>query len=260
MSGLLDGKVAVITGIGPGIGRSTALAFAGHGADIALGARTEESLKEVANEVEALGRRAVWYPTNIADNDACLALAKTAVDAFGSIDILVQNAFMHGPFAGAIDTDPEDWRKVFKVNVMGTLQMIQAVLPHMGEGSSIVVTNSMASRTSTPTEGAYAASKSAMASLVRTVAQEAGPRGIRVNSVLPGWVHGASLDVYFDWISKERGITPQEVHDEIANETALKRLVVPDDIAAAIVFLASDLANGVTGISLDVNAGHYLPL
>jgi NAD(P)-dependent dehydrogenase (short-subunit alcohol dehydrogenase family) len=257
---LLEGKAAVITGIGPGIGRATALAFAKQGADIALGARTEENLKEVANEVEALGRRAVWYPTNIADNDQCLALARTAVDAFGKIDILVQNAFMHGPFAGAIDTDPDDWRKVYKVNVMGTLQMIQACLPHMSEGSSIVVTNSMASRTSTTSEGAYAASKSAMASMVRTIAQEVGPRGIRANSVLPGWVHGASLDVYFDWISTERGITPKEVHDEIANETALKRLVVPDDIANAIVFLASNLANGVTGISLDVDAGHYLPL
>lgn len=257
---LLEGKVAVVTGVGPGIGRSTALALAKQGADLALGARTQASLEEVAAEIEGVGRRAVWYQTNIADADDCHALAKTCVDAFGRIDVLVQNAFMHGPFGGALESDPDDWRKVYKVNVMGTLQMAQACIPHMPDGGSVVVTNSMASRTSTPLESAYAASKAAMLSLVRTLAQEVGPRGIRVNSVLPGWVHGQSLDVYFDWLATERGCTPQDVHDEIANETALKRLVTPDDIAGAIVFLASDLSRGITGITLDVNAGHYLPL
>jgi NAD(P)-dependent dehydrogenase (short-subunit alcohol dehydrogenase family) len=257
--GLLEGRTAVVTGVGPGIGRAVAVALSEQGANVALGARTESTLKELANEIEATGRRAVWSPTNIADADQCAALAQATAEAFGRIDIVVQNAFMHGPFAGAHDTDPEDWRRVFKVNVQGTLQMIQACLPHMTSGGSIVVTNSMASRTSTPTEGPYAASKAAMHSMVRTLAQELGPRDIRVNSVLPGWVHGPSLDIYFDLMSSERGTTPQQVHDDIANETALKRLVTPDDIAGAIVFLASDLANGITGIALDVNAGHYMP-
>jgi NAD(P)-dependent dehydrogenase (short-subunit alcohol dehydrogenase family) len=226
-----------------------------NGANVALAARTKEKLEEVAAELPG---KSIVVPTNIADADACRNLADETAEAFGSIDIVVQNAFMHGPFAGAIDTDPDDWRKVYKVNVQGTLQIVQACAVHMTRGS-IVVTNSMASRTSTPTEGPYAASKAAMHSMVRTLAQELGPRDIRVNSVLPGWVHGESLDVYFDWISNERGCTPQDVHDEIANETALKRLVVPDDIANAILFLASDLSNGITGIALDVNAGHYLP-
>jgi NAD(P)-dependent dehydrogenase (short-subunit alcohol dehydrogenase family) len=257
---LLEGKVAVVTGIGPGIGRSTTLKLAEHGADLAIGARTESALQELAAEVEQTGRRCVYSPTNIGDNDQCQMLAKTAVEAFGRIDILVQNAFMHGPCAGAVETDPDDGRKVFKINVQGTLQMIQACLPHMGPGSSIVVTNSMAARTSTTIEGPYSASKAAMLSLVRTVAQEVGPRGIRANSVLPGFVHGPSLDVYFEWQSNDRGITPQQVHDEVADQTAMKKLVVPDDIAGAIVFLASDLSNGITGISLDVNAGQYLPL
>ena len=257
---LLEGRAAVVTGIGPGIGRAVALALAREGADVALGARTESNLKEVANEVEALGRKAVWHPTNIANNDDCLALTAAAKDAFGKIDVVVQNAFMHGPFAGAMETDPEDWRKVHKVNVMGTLQMIQASVPHMGEGGSIVVTNTMASRTSTPIEGAYAASKAAMLSLARTLAIELGPRGIRVNSVLPGYVLGPSLEVYFQWQASDQGRTRQDIHDDIANQTALKRLVTPEDIANAILFLASPLANGITGVTLDVNAGHYMPL
>jgi NAD(P)-dependent dehydrogenase (short-subunit alcohol dehydrogenase family) len=255
---LVEGKTAVVTGVGPGIGRATAVLLAEHGANLALGARTISGDSEIVSEVSTI-TKTIFVPTNIADADNCKALADTTAEAFGKIDILVQNAFMHGPFAGAVDTDPDDWRKVYKVNVMGTLQMIQACLPHMGEGASIVVTGSMAARTSTPSEGAYAASKAAMLSPVRTVAQEVGPRQIRANSVLPGWVHGDSLDNYFDWIATERGSTPQQVHDEIAQETALRRLVTPSDIAGAILFLASDLSRGITGIALDVNSGHWMP-
>jgi NAD(P)-dependent dehydrogenase (short-subunit alcohol dehydrogenase family) len=256
---MLDGRSAVVTGVGPGIGRAVALALASEGAGVALGARTESALKEVANEIESSGGRAVFSPTNIADGEQCATLAQTAVDAFGTIDIVVQNAFMHGPFAGAVDTDPEDWRRVFKVNVQGTLQMIQACLPHMTSGGSIVVTNSMALRTAVPIEGPYAASKAAMHSMVRTLAQELGPRDIRVNSVLPGWVNGPSLDIYFELQAAERGTTPQQVHEDLANEIALRRLVTPEDVAGAILFLASPLANGITGIAVDVNGGHYIP-
>lgn len=256
---LLADKVAVVTGIGPGIGRATALALAREGASVALGARSEGSLRETADEVDALGGRAVWHPTNIAEADACRELAALAVDSFGRVDVLVQNAFMHPNFKTVEEADPEDWRRSYKVNVLGTLNMVQAVLPHMGEGSSIVITNSMSARNSEPKSGAYAASKAALLSMVRSLTRETGSRGIRVNSVVPGWVLGPSLDVYFEWMSSERGCTPQEVHDEIAGETALNRLVTPEDVAGAIVFLASDLSRGVTGIALDVNAGHWLP-
>jgi NAD(P)-dependent dehydrogenase (short-subunit alcohol dehydrogenase family) len=254
---LLEGKVAVVTGVGPGIGRAVSVLLAKNGASIALGARSITGESEIVSEISSL-TKVVFAPTNIADADACQVLADTAAEAFGKIDILIQNAFMHGPFGGAVDSDPDDWRKVYKVNVMGSLQMVQACLPHMASRGSIVVTNSMASRTSTPLESAYAASKAAMLSLVRTLAQELGPRDIRVNSLLPGWVKGPSLDVYFEWLATERGCTPQDVHDEIANETALKRLVTPDDIAGAALFLASDLSYGITGTALDVNAGHWM--
>jgi NAD(P)-dependent dehydrogenase (short-subunit alcohol dehydrogenase family) len=256
---LLTGKVAVVTGVGPGIGRAAAIALAEAGADIALGARTESNLTQVANEVAATGRHAVWHATNIAEVEDCNELTRKTVEELGRIDILVQNAFMHPNFSTIEQASPEDWRRAFKVNVIGTLQMIQAVLPHMGDGSSIVVTNSMSARNSEPSSGAYAASKSALLSMVRTLAQEVGGRGIRVNSVLPGWVEGQSLDVYFGWMAEERGTTPEQVHKAIAAETALNRIVTPEDVAGAIVFLASDLAHGVTGIQLDVNGGHWLP-
>ena len=256
---LLEGRVAVVTGIGPGIGRATALALAREGALLALGARTEETLKEVADEIESLGGRAVWAPTNIADAGACAALAALAKDSFGRIDILVQNAFMHPPFETTEGADPENWRKSFKVNVIGTLQMIQAVLPHMGDGGSIVVTNSMAARRPGPDSGAYVSAKMALLGLVRTLASEQGARGIRVNSVLPGYVDGPNLQVYFEWQAQERGTSADEVRAALYEETALKRIVSPDDVAGAIVFLASDLAHGITGIGIDVNAGHWMP-
>lgn len=259
MAGLLEGKVAVVTGIGPGIGRAAAVALAEQGADVALGARTEERLKEVANEIESLGRRAVVSTTNIAEPADCAALAKAAVDGFGRIDVLVQNAFMHPGFDTVSESDPDKWRRSFKVNVIGTLHMIQAVLPHMGDGSSIVVTNSMAARRAGPDGGAYVAAKMALLGLVRTLAVEEGSRGIRVNSVLPGWVEGPNLDVYFQWQSDERGVTPDDIRTELYAETALGRIVSPEDVAGAIVFLASDLAHGITGIAIDVNGGHWLP-
>lgn len=256
---LLEGKVAIVTGIGPGIGRATALALAREGAAVGLGARTEARLVELAQEIEDTGGRATYASTNIADADDCRKLAEATVEAFGKVDVLVQNAFMHPNFAHVADADPEDWRRAFKVNVLGTMQMIQAVLPHMGDGASIVVTNSMSARNSEPNAGGYSASKAALLSMVRTLAQEVGPRGIRVNSVLPGWVEGDSLDVYFSWMAQERGTTPDAIHAEISGETALGRIVSPEDIAGAILFLSSDLARGVTGIALDVNAGHWLP-
>ena len=259
MPGLLEGKVAIVTGIGPGIGRAAALALAEQGADVALGARTEERLKEVANEIESTGRRAVTSPTNIAEPEDCKGLAQAAVDAFGRIDILVQNAFMHPGFDTVSESDPEKWRRSFKVNVIGTLHMIQAVLPHMGDDSSIIVTNSMAARRAGPDGGAYVAAKMALLGLVRTLAVEQGSRGIRVNSVLPGWVEGPNLDVYFQWQSEERGVSQDEIRQELYAETALNRIVSPEDVAGAIVFLASELSHGITGIAVDVNAGHWLP-
>lgn len=256
---LLKGRSAIVTGIGPGIGRAAALALAREGADVALGARREETLKEVANEIESLGRRAVFHPTNIAEVGDCAALAQTATDAFGRVDILVQNAFMHPGFDTVADSDPEKWRRSFKVNVIGTVQMVQAVLPHMGDGGSIIVTNSMAARKAGPDGGAYVAAKMALLGVVRTLAVEQGARGIRVNSVLPGWVEGPNLDVYFRWQAEEQKRSLDDIKADLYAETALKRIVSPEDVAGAIVFLASDLAHGITGIAIDVNGGHWLP-
>lgn len=129
----------------------------------------------------------------------------------------------------------------------------------MGERCSIIVTNSMAARRAGPDSGAYVAAKMALLGLVRTIAWEQGSRGIRVNSVLPGYVEGSNLDYYFQWRSSETGRSVESIRADLYEEPALKRIVTPEDVAGAILFLASDLAHGVTGIAIDVNAGHWMP-
>ena len=128
---LLEGRAAIVTGIGPGIGREAALALAREGADIALGARTEERLREVASEIEALGRKAVVVPTNIAKEEECRAIADACVQAFGRIDALVQNAFKQPPMRRIEDEDAKEWERSFRINVIGSMAMAKAVLPAM---------------------------------------------------------------------------------------------------------------------------------
>ena len=256
---LLEGRVAIVSGIGPGLGKEIALALAREGADLALGARTEDRLKEVAAEVEAAGRRAVWHATDIADEAACQLLAGAAKEAFGRIDVLVNNAFFQPPFKRIEYETPEQFRKAFDINVLGGVNMARAVIPAMQErrAGSIVFINTMSIRTSEVKTAAYAASKSALLAVARVMAREHGRDGIRVNSVMPGYVWGPNLEWYFNHLAEKEGVTPQDVYDRIADETALRHLPTSAEVADAVVFFASDLSRAVTGQSLDVNAGHW---
>jgi NAD(P)-dependent dehydrogenase (short-subunit alcohol dehydrogenase family) len=241
------------------MGRDIALAFARSGADLVLGARRDKYLKRVASEVEAIGRKAVWVPTDIAVQDQCRALADAAVAEFGRIDVLVNNAFVQPPIETIEENDIEVWRTAFDVNVIGTVQMTKAVIPQMIEqrSGSIIFINSMSQRRIQPKFGAYAATKAALLTTVQTLAKELGAYGIRVNSVVPGYIWGRSLEFFFNETAKERGITADDVYREIADETSLKQIPTSEEIADAVLFFASDLSRAVTGQALDVNAGHW---
>ncbi len=256
---LLKDRVAIVSGVGPGIGKDTALAFAREGADVVLGARTEDRLREVASEVEALGRRVVWRTTDITHAEECGALAQAALDAFGRIDVLVNNAFVQPPIETIEENTIDTWRQAFEINLFGAVAMTKAVIPAMKEqrGGSIIFISSMSARRIAVGFGAYAAAKSGILSTARTLARELGDHGIRVNSVVPGYVWGPSLRWWFKQLAKEQGRTREEVYAEVADETCLKHLPEPAEIADAVVFFASDLSRGITGQSLDVNAGHW---
>lgn len=255
--GLLDGKVAIVSGIGPGLGRHAALRLAREGAGLVLGARTEDRLKEVSAEIEADGGQAVWAPTDVTDPDDCARLVALALERFGLVDVLVNNAFRPDPFQPFESADLDEWRKVFEVNLWGSVNMTRAVVPPMKEQrrGSVVFINSMVIHKATFPQGAYAASKGALWAMAREIATELGPYNIRVNSVVPGWMAGPSVDMYLAWQSAERGIPEDEVAGEISRNMALKRIPSDEECAGAVVFLASDLSSAMTGQTVDVNGG-----
>ena len=256
---LLQNRVAIVSGIGPGMGRDISIALARAGADIVLAARGADKLAAVADEVRALGRRAVALPTDIARAEDCRRLVEAAIAELGRVDVLVNNAFKGGLELLFADADLDEWRKVFDVNVFGSLQLTQSVVPHMRRqgGGSIVFINSMSMRVIEPRFAGYASSKGALMVAAQSLARELGPDKIRVNSVVPGYIWGASLEGYFKALAKQQGVTPEAIYDQIAARTALRHIPTSAEIADAVLFFASDLSRVVTGQALDVNGGHH---
>jgi NAD(P)-dependent dehydrogenase (short-subunit alcohol dehydrogenase family) len=255
---LLRDKVVVVAGIGPGLGRSIALAAAREGADVVLAARTAARLDDVAKEVGALGRRGVAVPTDLADAAAAEHLAEAALGAFGRVDALVYNALAMPPIKELRQVGLEAISASFDANVVAALRLTRLLVPALAESKgSVVMINSMVVRFSQRTMGPYKLTKAALLAMAQSLATELGPRGIRVNSVAPGHIWGDSLKWYFGYLAKKRGVTAEEVYAETAAPIDLGRLPVPDEIADAVVFLASDLARAITGQCLDVNCGEY---
>lgn len=257
---LLRDRIAIVSGIGPGMGRDVALALAREGADVVLAARRVEHLVPVAAEVEALGRRAVQVPTDITRDEDCRNLVARACAAFGHVDVLVNNAYHPGTYALFEKDDLATWRDPLEVNLFGSLRLTQAVLPVMKGRSrgAVVMINSMIVRNVLPTMAGYAASKAALLAATQGLARELGAHGIRVNSVLPGYIWGPNLKAYFAFQAGQRGVDPQVIYDEVASEIALGTIPDSEAIAGAVVFFASDLSCAITGQSLDVNGGHEM--
>ncbi len=255
---LLEGRTALVSGIGPGMGRDISLALAREGADLVLAARTEAKLAEVAAEVEGAGRRALAVPTDITRPEDCERLVARAREAYGRIDVLVNNAFSMGGFHRLDEASADQLRGPFEVNVIGAMELTRRVIPLMKAqgGGSIVNISSMVIRDVLPRMGPYAASKAAWMAVTQGLARELGAEGIRVNSVVPGYIWGPSLRAYFAHQAQQRGVEPEVVYQEVARETALGHIPTSEEIADAVVFFASDLSRVVTGQSLDVNGGH----
>jgi len=255
---LLSDKVVIVSGIGPGLGRSIALRSAEQGADVVLAARTESRLEEVAKEVTALGRRALAVPTDITDADAASRLVQTTLDAFGRADALVHNALAMPPIKdlGVVDLDAV--RSAFDTNVVAALRLTRLFTPALAAtAGSVTMINSMVVRFSQRTMGPYKMTKAALLAVAQSLATELGPQGIRVNSVAPGHIWGDSLKWYFGYLAKKRGVDAEQVYDETAAGTDLRRLPEPDEVADAVVFLSSPMARAITGQCLDVNCGEY---
>lgn len=256
--GLLTGKVVVISGVGPALGTTLARRCAEEGADLVLAARTADRLEEVAGQITALGRRAVPVPTDITDEGQVAALVERAVDAFGTVDVLINNAFRVPSMKPFGATSFDHIRDTVEVTVLGALRMIQGFTETLAASQgSVVNVNSMVIRHSDPKQGAYKMAKSALLAMSQSLASELGPQGIRINSVMPGYIWGGTLQGYFQHQADKYGASVDDIYQAAAAGSDLKRLPTEDEVSAAIMFLASDLASGITGQSLDVNCGEY---
>ena len=256
---LLADQVCVISGVGSGMGREMALACAREGASVVLAARTANYLDEVAAEIEAKGGRALAVPTNVCDQDACVRLVQAAVDSFGRIDTLVASAYRPDVFKLFEDVDLADWRKIMDVTLFGNLNLAQqaaAVMKKSGAGS-IVFVNSMIVRKVLARQGGYAISKGALLTAAQVLAKELGPYGIRVNSVVPGFMWGPPVQTFIKMESSRLGISEDEVIASITAQIPLGVIPEDADCANAVVFFASALSCVITGQSLDVNGGEY---
>jgi NAD(P)-dependent dehydrogenase (short-subunit alcohol dehydrogenase family) len=255
---MLRDKVVVVAGVGPGLGRSIALASAREGADVVLAARTAARLDDVAKEVAGLGRRGLAVPTDLADPESVDRLKERALDAFGRVDALVYNALAMPPIKPLAEVSLEALDVSFDANVVAALRLTRLFVPALAETKgAVVMINSMVLRFSQLTMGPYKLTKAALLAMAQSLATELGPQGIRVNSVAPGHIWGDSLKWYFGYLAKKRGVTAEQIYEETAAPIDLGRLPEPDEIADAVVFLASGLARAITGQCLDVNCGEY---
>ncbi|MGW3485832.1 SDR family oxidoreductase [Streptomyces sp. NPDC001054] len=255
---MLSDKVMLVSGTGPGLGREIAVRGAAAGADVVLAARTEKVLRSVAAEVEALGRRALVLPADILDPDACRGLTDRALEAFGRVDVFVSNAFVPPAMGDLTTMDVDAVRASLETDALAALRLVQLLTPTLTEhAGSVVMVSSAVVHHSRPGFGAYKASKSALRSLAGSLATELGPRGVRVNTVVPNYIWTEGLKGWFAVQAAERGVAVEDVYAETAAPFDLRRLPEPGDVANAVLWLASDLARAVTGQSLNVDAGEF---
>jgi NAD(P)-dependent dehydrogenase (short-subunit alcohol dehydrogenase family) len=255
--GELHDRVAVVTGAGRGIGRVIATTLAAEGADVVLAGRSVDGLQETREIVESRGRVGLVVPTDLRDRRQVAALAGTALDHFGAVDVLVNNSGVGGPSAPLWDVDPDEWEATLAVNVTGTFLACRAFLPAMIErgAGSVVVVGSYSGKRPLLNRSAYTTSKMALVGMVRTLATEAGPHGVRVNVVSPGGVAGERIEWVIRRLQQARGLSYDEAKAIMVGDSPFKRLVEPEEVAQAVVFLASDRSSAITGEDLNVSVG-----
>ena len=246
--GMLDGKVALITGAARGIGKAIALKFAAEGADVAFTDLViNEAAEETIAEIAAFGHKVKGYASNAANFDETHAVVDEILKDFGRIDILVNNAGITKD--GLVMRMSEaQWDAVISVNLKSAFNFIHAVVPQMARqrGGSIINMASIAGQMGNPGQVNYASSKAGLIAMAKSVAKEMGSRGIRANAIAPGYV-----------ITEMTNALPEAVREEYIKNIPLKRGATVEEIANTALYLASDLSSYVTGQVIAVNGGLY---
>jgi NAD(P)-dependent dehydrogenase (short-subunit alcohol dehydrogenase family) len=244
--GRLEGKAALITGADSGIGRAVAIAYAREGADVLISYLDEhEDAEDTARYVQKAGRRAVLVAGDVSRPQHCRDLVAAAVEEFGRIDVLVNNAAYQMTRESLEEIPDEEWDHTIATNLSAMFHLCKAAVPHMGPGSSIIGSSSVNSDSPNPTLAPYAATKAAIANLSASLAQMLGERGIRVNSVAPGPI----------WTPLIPSTMEPEKVEKFGSDTPLGRAGQPVELAPVYVLLASDEASYVSGARVAVTGG-----
>ncbi len=253
----LEGRTAIVTGGGHGIGRAVALRFASEGCAVTIAGTGGERLEATAREARERGAHAQISLTDVADESAVERMVARTLAEFRRLDILVNNAGITGPTVEAVNLAREEWDRTLAINLTGALLCAKHALRHMmtQRGGRIINIASVAGFIGYPLRAAYAASKWGMIGLTRTLALEAGPHNTTVNAIAPGPTRGARMSRVIRARAAALGKSEAEIEREYLEPTALKRMVEEEDIAALALFLASDEARNITGETIAVSGG-----
>jgi len=255
--GMLDGRVAIITGASKGIGRALALRFGREGARVICAARSADLVKETTAEVNKAGHQAIAFIGDLSREDDVQRLVVAGLDAFGKIDALVNNAGDGGPTKPVQNYTMEDWRYTIDSCLTSSYLCTRFVVPEMikAGGGAIVNISSGAGRRGLPYRIGYCSAKAGQVGMTYGMALELAPHNIRVNCVAPGAVEGDRIDRVIAGQAEVRGIPVEAMRKAMIERSPLKRMVTADDIVDATVFFTSDMARSISGQVLAVNAG-----
>ncbi|TDG05891.1 glucose 1-dehydrogenase [Paraburkholderia guartelaensis] len=243
----LAGKVAVVTGASKGIGAAIAKGLAAEGASVVVNyASSKAGADAVVNAITAAGGKAVSVGGDVSKASDAQGIISTAVETYGRLDILVNNSGVY-EFAPIEEFTEAQYRKQFDTNVLGVLLITQAAVKHLGEGASIINVSSVATTVTPPTTAVYSGTKGAVDAITGVLARELGPRKIRVNAINPGMIETEGTHT--------AGVIGSDFESHTVSQTPLGRLGQPDDIASAVVFLASDDAKWLTGEHIVASGG-----
>ncbi|SDF70365.1 SDR family NAD(P)-dependent oxidoreductase [Halorientalis regularis] len=253
---MLDGQTALVTGASQGIGRSIAIVLANHGADVALGARGD-GIYETA---ELIGDDAETLPVelDVTDEASVRDAVEATVDAFGALDVLVNNAGIGGPTAPIEEVTVEEWDRTQDVNLRGAFLMCKHAAPHLRESDqgSVINISSIAGKDPYPTRTPYSASKAGMIGFGRSLAYELGDDDVTVNTICPGAVEGDRIERMIERQADERGVSFEEAMAErVTDRLPLDSIVAPEDVGELVAYLASDHARNLTAQDINLDSG-----
>lgn len=253
----LKGKVALITGGGTGIGRAIALMLADHGADVAVCGRSAGPLEETVQLVQNRGRRGLAVLADIGNEQDVKNMMSRIVSELGGLDILINNASIVGQVGPVVETDLTQWEQCLRINLTGTMLCSREAIPHIAArgGGAIVNVSSNVGRRGYPNRAPYVCTKWAQIGLTQTLAHELAPHNIRVNAICPGPVMTARLERSMKEMSGKRGISTDDLHEEWANQSPMKRFATEEECAKVTLFLVTDASSAMTGQALNVTCG-----